>query len=504
MPLFLDFDDFGRDFLAWLPYLLVLANLLLIVACIGWILMTKTDSTSAVAWCLLIFFLPLVGAALLYLFGYQHVERPLHRKRRHKQRYKSAVPRTKADATEPPGEANETQLEHAAELYREMHLVALRSGAYPLTLGNKIEIFNEGRPAFDAMLAAMSEAQHHIHLLTFIFQNDNLGSQVLELLSRKASQGVQVRLLYDAMGSRRLSHGRLEGLRAAGGHAFPFMPVSLLRRRMQVNLRNHRKILVVDGQVGFMGGLNFGDEYLGLSPKFGFWRDTHLRLEGPAVADLQRVFAEDWDFASGQQIATPDDDQTDKNYFQPRQLDAQHPTQIIESGPDRDEKGIRDIYFAAILKARHHVWIASPYFVPDAGLRDALRLAGRLGLDVRFLGQHHPDKWLAQYAARYYWSQVLPAGIKVYQYTKGMMHSKVVMVDGIWASVGSANMDNRSLYLNFETNCLIYSRSAVAELEAAFERDTRDAILLDRHVYARRPFPGRLLENACRLFSPVL
>jgi cardiolipin synthase A/B len=504
MPLLLDFDDFWRDFLAWLPYLLGLANLILISFCIGWVLMTKSDSTSAVAWCLLIFFLPLLGAALLYLLGYQHVERPLHRKRSHKQRYKSTAPRTAADALEPPPESAEAQVDHAAELYREMHLVALRSGAYPLTLGNKIDIFHEGRPAFDAMLAAIQGARHHIHLLTFIFQSDQIGCEVLDLLSRKAREGIQVRLLYDAMGSRRLSQRRLAGLRAAGGQALPFMPLSPFRRRMQVNLRNHRKVLVVDGQVGFVGGLNVGDEYLGLVPSFGFWRDTHLRLEGPAVADLQRVFAEDWDFASGQQIAPPDDRLTDQLYFQPRQADGPYPAQIIESGPDRDVKSIRDIYFAAILKARKRVWIASPYFVPDNGLRDALRLAGRLGLDVRFLGQNHPDKWLALYAARYYWSQVLPAGIKVYQYTKGMMHSKVVMVDGIWASVGSANMDNRSLYLNFETNCLIYSRAAVAELEAAFERDLADAILLDRHVYLRRPFPGRLLENACRLFSPVL
>ena len=175
-----------------------------------------------------------------------------------------------------------------------------------------------------------------------------------------------------------------------------------------------------------------------------------------------------------------------------------------DSGPDRDVKGIREVYFAAILKARKRVWIASPYFVPDNGLLDALRLAGRLGVDVRLLGQHYPDHWLAQFAAQYYWRQVLPAGVKVYQYTKGMMHSKVVMVDGLWASVGSANLDNRSLHLNFEVNALIYSPAAVAELEAAFEHDLETAIRLDRQVYARRPFAGRLLENAGRLFSPVL
>jgi cardiolipin synthase len=308
-------------------------------------------------------------------------------------------------------------------------------------------------------------------------------------------------LIYDAMGSHHLTHRRLRELVAAGGKAFPFLPVSLLRRRMQINLRNHRKILVVDGQVGFVGGLNIGNEYLGKSQRFGFWRDTHLRLRGPAVADLQRVFAEDWNFVSQERLDKPE---SEKLYFQPAPVNGPYPVQIVESGPDRDIKAIREIYFAAILKARKRVWIASPYCVPDSGLHDALRLAGTLGIDVRFLGQHHPDKWLPLYAARYYWSEMLASGVKVYQYTKGMLHSKVVLVDGEWASVGTANFDNRSLHLNFEVNSLIYSPQAVAELEAAFEHDLEDAIRLERHVYNRRPFAGRLLENACRLLSPVL
>jgi cardiolipin synthase len=500
----LGLDEFWADVLAWLPFLVGLVNLVVCTTCIAWVLMTKSDSTSAVAWCLLIFFLPLVGAGLFYLFGYQHVNRPLHRKRRHKLLYRLVAPRPGADAVEPPHDRDEAAVDSPIELHREMHRVATRSGAYPLTLGNKIDFFHEGRPAFDAMLAALRGARHHIHLLTFIFQYDWIGHEFLELLMRKAKEGVQVRLLYDAMGSRRLTHHRLRALAAAGARAFPFLPVNPLRRRMQVNLRNHRKILVVDGEIGFVGGLNVGDEYLGRVARFGFWRDTHLRLEGPAVADLQRIFAEDWDFASGEQLVHATDTEANRQYFHPRPVDGPYPVQVIESGPDRDIKGIREVYFAAILKARKRLWIASPYFVPDAGLRDALRLAGCLGVDVRFLGQHHPDKWLPLYAARYYWSEMLRAGVKVYQYTKGMMHSKVVMVDGQWASVGTANLDNRSMHLNFEASCLIYSRAAVAELETAFERDLGDAIRLDKHVYAHRPFAGRLLENACRLFSPVL
>jgi cardiolipin synthase len=269
-------------------------------------------------------------------------------------------------------------------------------------------------------------------------------------------------------------------------------------------MRNHRKVLVVDGQVAFVGGLNVGDEYLGKVPRFGFWRDTHFRLEGPAVRDVQGVFLEDWDFASGEYVTDPEGAEPGRSYYQPGKGEGDCPVQVVESGPDREWKAIREIYFAAILSARQRLWIASPYFVPDAGLRDALRLAGYMGVDVRYLGQCYPDKWVPHLAARYYFSEMLAAGVKVYQYTRGMMHSKVVLVDGKWASVGTANLDNRSLHLNFEVNCLFCSPQVVADLEAAFLGDLSTAIRLDRPVYAQRPFAGRFLENACRLLSPIL
>jgi cardiolipin synthase len=223
----------------------------------------------------------------------------------------------------------------------------------------------------------------------------------------------------------------------------------------------------------------------------------HLRVEGHAVAGLQGIFIEDWDFAASENLQDP-------VYFPPTRDDGPFEVQVIESGPDRELKSIRESYFAAILQARHRLWIASPYFVPDAGLLDALRLAGYLGVDVRLLCQYHPDKWVPYYAGRYYWTDVLNAGVKVYQFTRGMMHSKMILVDDDWASVGSANLDNRSLYLNFEVNCLIYSSAAVAQLGDAFQRDLHGSIRLDRHVFARRPPAGRLLDNACRLLSPIL
>jgi cardiolipin synthase len=308
---------------------------------------------------------------------------------------------------------------------------------------------------------------------------------------------VEIRLLYDAMGSHRLPRRLLKPLHAAGGKSSVFLPINLLRRRIQINMRNHRKLLVIDGKDGFIGGLNVGDEYLGNVSRFGYWRDTHVRLQGPAVAGMQRVFIEDWDFAAREELKG-------SRYYPSIPSEGSHAVQIIHSGPDQELNSIREVYFAAILRARERVWIATPYFVPDAALRGALALAGYSGVDVRLLCQYHPDKWIPLFAGRYSWDEILQAGVKVYQYTNRMMHAKAILVDGDGASIGSANLDNRSHYLNFEANCLIYSRSVVAELEAAYLTDLRDAIRLKPTAFAERPLAARLVENACRLLSPVL
>jgi cardiolipin synthase len=457
---------------------------------IAYVLSIKKNSTSAVAWCLLVLLLPLLGPFLFLLFGYQHVAFPLLRKRRHRRLFQVRHPVQKEQPDAEPDAGPDG-------CCRSLQRLAQRVGATRLLQGNHVTFYHDGTSAYEAMRDAVRAARHHIHLEYFIFQPDEAGRAFVELLARKVREGVEVRLLYDAMGSHRLRGRFLSELTAAGGRCCLFLPINLLRRRIQVNLRNHRKILVVDGQVAFTGGFNIGDEYLGRSPFFGPWRDTQLRLEGPAVAALQRLFLEDWDFAASEDLGGPD-------YYPAVRADGPYPVQVVESGPDRELKAIREVYFAAILEARERLWIASPYFVPDAGLLDALCLACYRGVDVRLLTLFQPDKWVPFLAARYYWGDVLQAGGRVYQYTRGMMHSKVVLVDGRWASVGTANLDNRSMYLNFEVNCLIHSAAATAELEAAFLRDLETAIRVERHAFSRRPVASRLLENACRLFSPIL
>jgi cardiolipin synthase len=483
----------------WLLLIAAVVHFFLVAGFMLWVLMTKTEATSAVAWLLVLAFLPFVGIVAFLLFGNQHVNRPLRRKRVHRATYRDPpAPAGYREATTAsvPGEP---RLEPTGPktLGQSLSELAMRFDASSVTQGNHIDLFREGNSAFAAIFESIAAAKSHVHVETYILHDDDLGRRLVTALTEKAKAGVEVRLLYDAIGSYRTPARLLKPLTDAGGKTSLFLPIAILRRRFQVNLRNHRKILVVDGTTGFIGGLNFGDEYVGKSAYFGFWRDTHLRLVGPGAVDLQRVFAEDWDFAAGEHLA-------DEKYYTPIQSQGPHAVQIIDSGPDQEVKAIREVVFAAISKARRRLWIASPYFVPDTGLLDALCLAGYTGVDVRLLGQLKPDKWLPQFAARYYWNQVLRAGVRVFQYRGGMMHAKTVLVDDEFVSIGSANLDNRSMFLNFEANCLIYSPIIAKELEAFLLADFADAVELEPKKYAERALPGRLAENACRLFSPIL
>jgi cardiolipin synthase len=283
----------------------------------------------------------------------------------------------------------------------------------------------------------------------------------------------------------------------AGGQVCGSLPVNPLRSLFQLNFRNHRKIVVIDGAIGFTGGMNIGDEYLGKDRYFGYWRDTFLRIDGPGVAALQRVFIEDWAFATREPL-------NEERYFPPLEGQGRHAVQVVDSGPDQEPNSLRELYFAALLEAKRRLWIASPYFVPDAGMLDALRLACLRGVDVRLLCLSRPDHFVSFYAGRYYWSDLLGYGARVYTYVRGMMHSKIVLVDDDWALVGTANLDNRSLHLNFELSCVLFSRDLIGDLVTRFERDLEESRPLDAETFERRGLAVRLVENACRLFSPIL
>jgi cardiolipin synthase len=470
------------------PHLAVALSVLetvVVVVFLPWVLLSKKDATATVAWCLLVLFVPLLGALLFWGFGHNYL---LHRVR-HQRGERGG---RRKQHPHPDGlPHHEDRGEH------ELGELAERVNAYPLRRGNAVTVYHETEQAFAALLDAIEQARRYIHLEYFILRSDATGERLLELLARKAKEGIEVRLLFDAMGSLHLKNRALRSLREAGGQVAAFLPLNPLHSLIRVNLRNHRKITVVDGRIGFTGGMNIGDDYLGKNARLGYWRDSFVRLEGPAVADLHCVFCEDWEFARRETLP-------DEQYAPPQPEVGDVCVQVADSGPDQEVNTIREIYFLAIVSARQRLWIASPYLVPDNGLFDALRAARYRGVDVRILTLLRPDHYLSYYAGLYYAAELLPYDVKIYLYRKGMMHAKLMMVDGRWGMVGSANLDYRSLHLNFEIGCILHDAGQVAELESAYRRDLDDAVPLDQETLARRSWASRALENACRLFTPAL
>jgi cardiolipin synthase len=474
-----------------------LLDTVVIVTVIPWVVFKKRDATVAVAWCLVVLLVPVLGGLLFWAFGYNYLHRRVRRKGRHGIRYRAHHPPASRAATRGAGRGEAEAGAPPAPAYRPLARLALAVNAFPACGGNAVRLYHDTGEAFAGLLDAVGAARHHVHLEFFILRSDATAARLVGLLAEKAKAGVEVRLLYDSVGALFLRRRVLRPLLEAGGEVRASLPVNPLRSWVQVNLRNHRKVVVVDGAVGFTGGMNVGDEYLGLSRRFGYWRDTLLRVEGPGVAGLQRIFAEDWDFAAGEPLSAP-------AYFPALEAAGPSVVQVVESGPDQEFNSTREIYFAAILAARRRLWVATPYVIPDAGILDALRLARYRNVDVRVLCLQRPDHFLSFWASRYYWADLLAFGVRVYQYARGMMHSKLVLVDGRWAMVGSANLDNRSLHLNFEAGCVLHSPPLVAELEEQFRRDLADSLPVDPKAFARRPFHEKLTENVCRLFSPVL
>ena len=472
----------------WAISSLAIVDALVVLITIPIVMSVKKEATSAVAWCLFIVFVPIFGCALLC-----HI-----RVSEHLSSAEEEEAASQALPTEPKAPAVEDDLAHevANAGYEGLARIAAELGATDQIAGNNVTFFHSGQPAFDAIIAAIESAKHHVHLEFFIYRADETGKRLFDLLARKSREGVEVRILVDSIGSHKLRWWQLRDVRNAGVNVAVFLPMRLFKRT-HVNLRNHRKIVVVDGKTAFTGGMNIGNEYLGEDKTLGYSRDTFLRVEGPAVDPLQRIFVEDWDFSTGESLKGT-------RYFPPIKSQGDVTMQVMASGPDMEIWPIRELYFTAAVKAQKRLWVVSPYFVPDQGLRDALRSAARSGVDVRLIIPEEADHYLAHYAGSYYLPDMMQAGVKVFLYTKGFLHAKMVLVDDEWASVGTANFDNRSLLLNFETTCLFHTPTVVRELEATIEKDLRDSMQLDPVKFAKRPITSRLMENFCRLFAPVL
>ena len=359
--------------------------------------------------------------------------------------------------------------------------------------GNGLALHIDGEDAFKAMFAAIARAEHYVLVQFFIIHDDVLGRRLRDALLERAAAGVEVCLLYDGIGSHDLPASYVESLRAGGVIARRFA-TRRWRNRFQLNFRNHRKVLVVDGVRGFVGGLNAGDEYLGAKPPLSPWRDTHMEIEGPAVADLQRVFAEDWYWVTGERPPSSP----------PPERCGRANTMIVATGPADRQESCSLFFTQAIHAAKQRVWITTPYFVPDQAVFGALRLAVFRGVDVRILIPCRPDHRTVFMASTLYAHEATLAGIRMFRYQPGFIHQKVMLVDDDTAVVGSMNMDNRSFRLNFEISALNVDATFAGEVEAMLTHDFAQSEEVNQNDYQRLTYLQRVALHVARLFDPVL
>ncbi len=459
------------------------------------VLLEKRNPTSAVAWLLAITFLPLIGVWAYLIVGRSRFVRRSRRFARFSRALRTRI--AAAGLTRhglQPGQALAVP-----QAQRPLVDLACRVSDSPLSPGNETTLLSDATSAYPAMEAALRAAQDSIHLEYYIFHPDETGLHLLDILAEKARAGVEVRLLVDDFGSSDLHSRALAPLRAAGGHCAFSMRTRFPRifDLWRINYRNHRKIVVVDGQVAFTGGMNIGDEYLGEARQREPWRDLHLRVEGPAVGELQRVFAEDWLAAAGEMLAAP-------RYYPAIPAKGDALVQIIPSGPDRPWDPIHKLYFAGINTSLERVYITSPYFVPDQAILLALSTAALRGVDVRLLLPGRSDQPIVRLAGRSYYEELLRAGVRIYEYRAGILHTKSMCVDGRYGTLGSANMDIRSFHLNFEVNAFLYSEPFAQQLERNFLDDLAKATEIDAAQFLQRSWPRRLPERLAGLLSGLL
>ena len=376
---------------------------------------------------------------------------------------------------------------------KDFAMLNINSGSW-LTYNNKMQHFIDGDKKFESLINDIRSARKFIHLEYYILRDDDLGKEIVEELTQKASEGVEVRVLYDNMGNLFLARNFYEKLRKMGGQAIPF----IAPRFSNLNCQNHRKIVVIDGKIGYVGGFNIGDEYLGKVKRFGFWRDTHVRFEGDVVDQLQLRFFMDWNYASQKRLFI-------NNYYFPKKENVGYlPAQIVCSGPDTQWRNVKNSYFKMINEAEKTVLIETPYFAPDDGVLGALKVAALSGIDVRIIIPGRPDHPFVYWASMSYLGELLDVGVKCYQYETGFIHSKTLFIDGIAGTVGTANMDIRSFSLNFEVNAFIYEPETVQRLEADFYNDLKECTEITKEWYNSRGKLFRFKEAISRLISPMI
>ncbi|HUZ60557.1 MAG TPA: cardiolipin synthase [Hanamia sp.] len=483
----------------WLFVGEIIYIIIVIIVCLK-IIYDTNSTTKTLAYLLFAVFVPFFGIGFYFFFGINYRNRKMYSKKLFENADMSKRLREELyHYSKQIFDENDA----AVQSNKELAFMLLKDSMSPLTCNNSVKILVNGENKFPEVMKALREAKNHIHIEYYIYEDDNIGTEIGNILIQKAQQGVDVRFIYDDFGSSSIRKKFVSDLRHNGVKAFPFFKISFISFANRINYRNHRKIIVIDGHTAFVGGINVSDRYINKEggTKNIFWRDTHLRIDGPGVQYLQYLFLCDWNFCANEKL------KANENFF-PRENDFTNKdnkvVQIAASGPDSGTPVILYSLLQAINLATKEVLITTPYFIPGESLLDALTIASLSGLTVKLLVPGKSDSLLVNSAARSYYDDLLKAGVEIYQYKKGFVHAKTLVADRKIAIVGTANMDFRSFDLNFEVNAIVYDMTTANELASIFFEDIKDAEKIDELKWKHRPILKQLWQKTARLVSPLL
>lgn len=479
--------------MTWITWTIYIA--VLIVVCLRIVYETRRTS-KALAYLLFCIFIPVAGIVFYLMFGINYWKRKMYGRKTQRDEgvlevLKRDIRSYTATSLEQKDVDDPDNTELAAMLIRD-----LKS---PLTRNNSVKLLVNGEQKFEEVMRVLRKAKHHIHIEYYIFEQDEIGSSIIELMIEKAREGVEVRFIYDDFGSPSIKKKIERRMRDAGVEVHPFHKVHFYLLANRLNYRNHRKIIVVDGQTAFVGGINVSDKYINNKPGKLYWRDTHLRIDGPGVFYLQYLFISDWNFCCPNELK-PDDFHFKVN---PGIGDNKF-VQIAAGGPHSPQPSVAYSILQAINIAKEEILITTPYFIPSESINDAICIAALSGLRVKLLVPGICDSKFVNAASKSYYNELLLAGVEIYLYQKGFVHAKTLVADRKLSMVGTANMDHRSFELNFEVNAIVYDRDFAEQMRQVFMNDLKDAEKIDAERWFSRPAYVQLPERFARLCSPIL
>lgn len=469
--------------------------LFIILVCLEIIYNTRSTTKTA-AYILLVIFVPIIGVFIYLSFGINYRKKKIYSKSIFSKEDKTQL----ILASESQQQNLLKNSNYSYKKYRSLAKLIYNNSYSPVSSNNQIKVLFNGEHKFPAVFEALKKAKHHIHIEYYIFELDDIGNKLITLLAKKVKEGVEVRLIYDDFGSFGIKKRDLRRIRAMGIEAFPFYKIKLLYLANRMNYRNHRKIIVIDGKIGFVGGINISKKYnnaIQLKNKL-YWRDTHLKIEGEAVKSLQYIFMGDWNYCANQKL------KPSFSYFPKTPKKTACLTQIVASGPDSDTPLIMQSICKAICSAQKEILITTPYFIPDLTLKDVLIMAAQSGIKVKLLVPRKSDSYIVDWASRANFAALINAGVEIYRYKKGFIHAKTMVIDEEVAVVGTANMDMRSFDLNFEVNAVVYDVQIAKILKKSFETDLQSATKIDKNVWNKRPTYKQLWDKTVSLISPLM